>query len=270
MLRLALLLAVTLALGCSETPPDNGPSAAAGISESTATIAPQDTVMATATALAGANPATASPAPPSSSLPPGLVQARVVRVVDGDTVEADIALGSRATIRYIGVDTPETVAPGQPVGCFGKEASAHNKALVEAKTVYLEKDVSETDRFGRLLRYVYLENGDMVNELLVRDGYAQVATFPPDVKYQQRFLAAQQASRTESRGLWSACAGPAPSTGQPTQPAQGNCHPSYPTVCIPPPPPDLDCGDIAQRRFTVLAPDPHRFDADSDGIGCES
>jgi hypothetical protein len=80
--------------------------------------------------------------------PGALVQARVVRVIDGDTIEADIALGPRATIRYIGIDTPETVAPGQPVGCYGPEATNRNRSLVENQTVYLEKDVSETDQFG--------------------------------------------------------------------------------------------------------------------------
>jgi micrococcal nuclease len=204
-----------------------------------------------------------------SPLPVGLVQARVVRVIDGDTVEADIVLGPRVTIRYIGVDTPETVAPGQPVACYGIEASNRNKALVENQTVYLEKDISETDRFGRLLRYVYLESGAMVNELLVADGFAQVSTFPPDVKYQQRLLAAQQAPRAANRGLWGSCvtATPPPAPGG----GSGNCDPAYPTVCIPPPPPDLDCGQITYRRFTVLPPDPHRFDgSDNDGIGCET
>ena len=108
----------------------------------------------------------------------------------------------------------------------------------------------------------------MVNELLVAEGFAQPSTFPPDVKYQQRFLAAQQAARDANRGLWGGCqTAPHPVAGQPG----GTCHPSYPTVCIPPPPPDLDCGQITFRRFTVLPPDPHRFDgSDNDGIGCET
>jgi micrococcal nuclease len=81
-------------------------------------------------------------------------------------------------------------------------SQAYTKQLLEGQTVLLEKDVSETDHFGRLLRYVYLENGKMVNELLVRDGYAQVSTFPPDVNYQERFLAAQQQAVASGAGLF--------------------------------------------------------------------
>jgi endonuclease YncB( thermonuclease family) len=187
----------------------------------------------------------------------------VARVIDGDTIE----LSDGRRVRYIGIDTPETVDPSQSVGCYGKEASDRNKALVEGKTVSLEKDVSETDRFGRLLRYVYL--GDvMVNELLVVEGYAQASSFPPDVKYQDRFTAAQQQARAASRGLWGpVCAAPSP---PPPPVSGGNCSPAYPGVCIAPPPPDLDCPQISYRRFQVLPPDPHRFDSDSDGIGCET
>jgi micrococcal nuclease len=248
--------------------------------------------------------ATVAPVAPSVISPPlGLVQARVLRVVDGDTIEVERILDGRATLRLIGVDTPETVAPGQPVGCFGPEASANTKQLLEGRTVLLEKDVSETDRFQRLLRYVYLDDGRMVNEVIVRDGYAQVATFPPDVKYQQRFLIAQTEARNANRGLWGKCAGAAPlmpastpsyqqppvqapvtpraslqppvpafneATPSPSQQQAANCSGAYPTVCIPPAPPDLDCKDIPFKRFTVLPPDPHKFDADGDGIGCDT
>jgi micrococcal nuclease len=184
--------------------------------------------------------------------------------VDGDTIDVSIA-GQNATVRYIGVDTPETVDPRQPVGCYGHEASAFNKMLVEGENVELEKDVSETDRFGRLLRYVFVD-GQMVNEMLVRDGYAVVGTYPPDVKFQERFLMLQREAREAGRGLWAACNTPAAGS----TPQYGNCSPAYPTVCIPPPPPDLDCADISFRRFTVLPPDPHRLDGNSDGVGCEA
>jgi micrococcal nuclease len=202
--------------------------------------------------------------------PPSRVTARVARVIDGDTIE----LSDGRRVRYIGVDTPETVDPSQPVGCYGKEASDRNKFLVEGKTVSLEKDVSETDRFGRLLRYVYVGD-EMINELLVSEGYAQVSTFPPDVKYQDRFAGLQQQARAANRGLWGPTCVPTvvpsaapPSSGPPPQ--SGNCSPAYPAVCIPPAPPDLDCPQIPHRRFQVLPPDPHRFDSDADGIGCET
>ncbi|HXG41234.1 MAG TPA: thermonuclease family protein [Dehalococcoidia bacterium] len=152
------------------------------------------------------------PPPPAPTLPagvalptppPGLPQAHVTRVVDGDTIEVSMA-GRRYTVRYIGVDTPESVAPGQPVECYGREASRRNRELVEGKTVLLEKDVSETDRYGRLLRYVWAD-GVMVNAVLVAEGYAQVATFPPDVKYVDLFRRLQEQARQQGLGLWGAC-----------------------------------------------------------------
>ena len=131
----------------------------------------------------------------------GEPKAYVIRVVDGDTIH--VSLGGREyTVRYIGVDTPETVDPRRPVQLFGKEASDRNKQLVEGKVVTLEKDVSETDRFGRLLRYVYVD-GKMVNATLVEEGYARAATFPPDVKYQELFRRLEQEAREAKRGLWS-------------------------------------------------------------------
>ncbi len=123
--------------------------------------------------------------------------ATIVRVVDGDTVQLD----SGEKVRYIGIDTPETVAPNQPVGCFGKEASARNSALVLGKEVQLELDRNDTDRYGRLLRYVYV--GDtMINEQLVREGYAISNPYPPDTKYQNRFDEAQVQAQLEGLGIW--------------------------------------------------------------------
>jgi endonuclease YncB( thermonuclease family) len=204
----------------------------------------------------------------------------VVRVIDGDTVEIDGGPDGRTTVRYIGIDAPEAGAAGQPVGCYGREASNRNRELVEGKTVLLEKDVSETDQVGRLLRYVFLETGQMVNELLVAEGFARASSSPPDLRHQDRFMAAQQQARDAGRGLWGPACRPTATPVTPrvaptlppsptTAPPSGNCSPAYPTVCIPPPPPDLDCRQIPFRRFEVLPPDPHRFDPESDGIGCE-
>lgn len=129
----------------------------------------------------------------------------ITKVIDGDTVEIKEGL----KVRYIGIDTPETVDPRRPVGCFGKEASAENKRLAEGHEAFLVKDVSETDKFGRLLRYVYIFNEDgstvFINDHLVRYGFAKVSTFPPDVKYSEQFLAAEREARENNRGLWNKC-----------------------------------------------------------------
>lgn len=130
-------------------------------------------------------------------------RAVVARVIDGDTILVTLQ-GRQYRVRYIGMDTPETVHPSLPVQCYGKEASEFNRRLVEGKSVYLERDISQVDRYGRLLRYVWLED-EMVNGILVREGYAQVATFPPDVKYVQELLELQQRARQERAGLWGKC-----------------------------------------------------------------
>jgi len=166
--------------------------------------------------------------------------ALVTRVIDGDTIEVEPVLshalsrspersegaiegeaeetilpepprgvegveGQRHKVRYIGIDAPETRHPQKPEECFGHEAAEKNRGLVEGKAVYLEKDVSETDRYGRLLRYVFLQDGTFVNAELVRLGYAQVATFPPDVRYADLFLRLQREAREARRGLWGQC-----------------------------------------------------------------
>ncbi len=195
---------------------------------------------------------------PTFNQPEDRVEALVVKVVDGDTIDVRVA-GSEHRVRYIGMNTPETVHPTLGEEPYGREASARNKALVSGERVYLEKDVSETDQYGRLLRYVWLGDGSMVNATLVAEGYAQVATYPPDVRYVDLFLGLQEEARGKGLGLWGeqALVG-----GQP-------CDAAYPGVCIPPPPPDLDCGEIGLSNFQALPPDPHRFDRDKDGVGCE-
>jgi endonuclease YncB( thermonuclease family) len=126
---------------------------------------------------------------------------KVMRVIDGDTIVVE---GGKR-IRYLGIDTPETVDWRKGVQCFGPEASRLNKELVEGKRVRLERDKSDTDRYNRPLRYVWL--GDvLVNEFLIREGYA-IENFygSADKKYRERLHAAEEEARREKRGLWSAC-----------------------------------------------------------------
>lgn len=126
----------------------------------------------------------------------------VTKVIDGDTIEID----GGQKVRYIGIDTPEL----KGTECFAKEARDKNKELVEGKRVRLEKDVSETDRYGRLLRFVYTENGEFVNNKLILEGYATAATFPPDVAKQEIFKTSQQEASSQSRGLWGEKCNPYP------------------------------------------------------------
>jgi micrococcal nuclease len=191
---------------------------------------------------------TSAVSPPSNAL--------VTRVVDGDTVEVDFR-GRTLTVRLIGIDTPESVAPGEPVQCFAIAASSYTTERLEGERVRLQFDVERIDPYGRTLAYMWL-GGELYNETLVRAGYAFVTTYPPNVRYVDRFRAAQREARSADRGVWDRCV------------HEGACDPAYPDGCIPPPPPDLDCSDIDQRRFTVLPPDPHNFDGDRNGVGCES
>lgn len=194
---------------------------------------------------------------------PGECWVYVTRVIDGDTIEVQMN-GSVYPVRYIGMDTPEL-----PHECYAREATDKNCELVLHKTVRLEKDVRETDHYGRMLRYVYV--GDtFVNAELVRLGYAMVYTVPPDVKYADYFLQLQQEARDARRGLWSACAWPpTPSPTAPSEP-QPACDCSYNRYnCS-----DFDTQAAAQACYdyclTTVGFDVHRLDGDHDGIACES
>ncbi len=201
-----------------------------------------------------------TPAVPVSDLQ----QAQVVRVIDGDTIEVSIG-GETYKVRYIGIDTPETKDPRKSVEWMGPEAAAKNEELVGGRMVSLEKDVSETDRYGRLLRYVW--DGDlMVNADLVWLGCAQVSTYPPDVKYADCFLELQRDARDAGRmcGLLST---PSPTT-QPS-PTLCDCSGNI-----------YNCSDFsthaeAQACYDYCKSlghgDIHRLDgSDGDGIVCES
>jgi micrococcal nuclease len=146
---------------------------------------------------------------PSAARDPGA--AEVVRVVDGDTIVVRVASGEER-VRLIGIDTPESVDPRSPVDCFGPEAAEAAKALLPAGTaVRLVRDVEARDRYDRLLAYVYrVDDGTFVNLALAEQGFAEVATFPPNVAHTDELVAAVAAARAEGRGLWGAC----PPTGR--------------------------------------------------------
>jgi micrococcal nuclease len=128
---------------------------------------------------------------------------KVLRVTDGDTLHLDIN-GVNETVRLIGINTPETVDPRKPVQCFGKEASNRMKELVDGQMVRIELDDSQSTRdiYGRLLAYVYLEDGQMVNRKMIADGYAYEYTYLTPYKYQKEFRELQTLARTTARGLW--------------------------------------------------------------------
>lgn len=186
---------------------------------------------------------------------------KVIKVVDGDTV----ALSSGETLRYIGIDTPERG------NCFFEEAKLANEKLVLGKEVELEKDVSETDKYKRLLRYAWVGN-TIVNEQLVKGGYATVSTYPPDVKYQDKFLAAQKEAREAGRGIWGegVCSnGMSNVKSQMSNSSSGVAGSNTE---------DKDCGDFKTHReaqdFFISAggpgKDPHKLDRDGDGVACET
>jgi micrococcal nuclease len=210
-------------------------------------------------------------------------------ITDGDTFRTEG--GER--VRLIGVDTPE---PDQDA-CFAAEATAALAGMIPPGTpVRLVADVDPVDRYGRTLAYVYRDgDGLFVNRELAAIGVAVQLTVAPNVAMAEEIGAAVAEAREAGRGLWSGCPSEAPPTTPPpttappatappppvpavpqtsapttAPPAGAGCHPSYPDVCIPPAPPDLDCPQIPYRRFRVVGADPHGFDGDHDGIGCES
>ena len=174
----------------------------------------------------------------------------VTRIVDGDTIHT-----ATLKIRLSLTNTPEKYQDGF------NEATEFTKKLcpVGSKILVDQDDLQPVDKYGRVLAKLFCEEKILNSELLY-NGHANILT--------------QYCSTSEFSGEeWAQKFGCEPNEIQQTKqspPPKHQCDPSYPDFCIPPPPPDLDCGDISQKRFTVLQPDPHRFDGDKDGIGCES
>ena len=202
----------------------------------------------------------------------------VTRVIDGDTIEYLFDGSSSDIVRLLGVDTPETSVANQPgeygnvtdIACldkWGQAATQFARERLWGQKVVLVLDPAAGERgtFGRLLVYVHVSGVDF-NALLVRRGYARVYT-EGTASREQQYLRLQEDAWEEKRGLWE-CERPTPLS---TEVSVGrDCDSSYPNVCIPPYPPDLDCDEIQYKRFEVLPPDRHGFDQDKDGIGCES
>jgi micrococcal nuclease len=130
--------------------------------------------------------------------------ARVLRAIDGDTLEVEIG-GSPEDVRLIGVDTPETVKPGTPVQCFGPRASAFTHRLLDGRTVRFRLGVEPRDVYGRLLAYVSLE-GRSIEAMLLRRGLARTLTIPPNDRLARRFGEIERRAARAGRGLWGACA----------------------------------------------------------------
>lgn len=180
---ISLSLIVVLLAACSGTPSNQAAKSTPTSATSTAT--------ANATAKPGATPS------PAATAGPGKQEVKVTRVIDGDTVE--IEGGQR--VRYIGVNTPEMNDARPAVRSWAEKARDKNREIVEGKRVTMERDVSETDRYGRLLRYVYVQ-GTMINAELVRLGYAYATSYPPDVKNQELFSRMEREAQSAGRGLW--------------------------------------------------------------------
>jgi len=142
------------------------------------------------------------PAPPKATTPAS-TSPTVTRIVDGDTIVVLIN-GASEKVRLIGVDTPETVDPRKDVQCFGKEASAFTKSLLLNKPVRLEADTTQGDRdkYGRLLRYVFLEDETLVNEKIIAEGYGHEYTYRLPYEHQTDFKNAERKARESKKGLW--------------------------------------------------------------------
>lgn len=191
---------------------------------------------------------------------------RVVKVIDGDTIQVDIN-GKTETLRLIGIDAPETGDSRSLVSCFGNEATSRAKEILNGKSVQLETDPTqgERDKYNRLLRYVFLENGTNFNNLMISQGFAHEYTYRIPYKYQLEFKQAERQAREKKLGLWAddACSQPQVQA-QPSKPQVAGTY-----TC--------DCGKLCSQiatceeaYFQLNQCGCTKRDSDSDGIPCES
>lgn len=227
-------------------------------------------------------PAGIAPALWTREAPDTAIPVEFERVTDGDSIDVTID-GRREEVRLVGIDTHESGGPYQDVECFGPEAANFLTALLAiGGEISLEQDQEDRDQYGRLLRWVWVDFGTgeiyLLNEALVRAGYAERFRSTPNRRYVEELIDAEEFAQQYQLGLWGACDGGAPlAEAAPSAPATlpvdsavvSGCDPAYPDVCIPSPPPDLQCSDVPHARFRVLPPDPHNFDGNRDGVACE-
>lgn len=224
----------------------------------------------------------AAPAMVPSSAQRGVVE----RVVDGDTIwvratgAGSLATNATHKIRLLQVDTPETKHPQKGVECWGPEASDYtSRVLAPGTVVWLEADREDTDRFGRFLRYVWLEDGRLANEMIVEEGHGRAVLYEPNDRYIDRMRAAESAAKSAGDGMWGQpcdhdAPAPPPEDADDERDSDASnqsedCSPNYEGACIPPYPPDVNCGDVTDRGFRSVGDDPHGFDGDGDGVACE-
>ena len=191
----------------------------------------------------------------------------VTSVVDGDTLDVRLKSGPVERVRLVGIDTPERGA------CFSAKATAAARALAEGKRVVLKGDPTQAtrDRYGRLLAYVWLPHGRDLGYQLIAGGFGKVYIFRRAFERLSAYQRAEALGRRRPDSVWGCRRAPVRSSAaRPT--SRSDCDPSYPTVCIPPYDRvgDLDCADIPYSNFEVVGDDPHGFDGDGDGRGCES
>ena len=206
----------------------------------------------------------------------------VERVVDGDTIEVNPTVSGTQDVRLLGVDTPETVDPTEPVEPYGPEASAFTKAQLEGERVTLIFDQERTDQYGRALAYVRVSGQSQTfNETLLKQGYAQLYVVPPNDRYEARFSQAQDQARRTQRGIWSlpkdqkcelADRGNGIGEGSPGCAGQPPTPAPSPT---PGPGADINCTDFqsqaeAQAELERDPSDPNNLDGDGDGEACET
>lgn len=180
----------------------------------------------------------------------------VTKVVDGDTIEVTGGL----KVRLIGIDTPETVDPRRGVQCFGKEASNRTKELLLNQQIVMVKDISETDKYGRLLRYIFLaKDNTFINEQLVREGFAHASSYPPDIQFQTLFKAAEKDASESNRGFW----GDATCAPTPTTPLRTDFTCSGKTLCS-------QMNSCDEATYYLKNCNIKSLDSNNDGIPCDS